>query len=291
MWISYIGKQKNMFMKTNKLIISLLLIFCFCRCTSGGIEEEEYNEEPIVEENEFNLTISPGACFPEVNDKYVYPVVPGMEEWIEANKVLNGSLKLCQLPDSVLESISTPGLIDALIHAPEFTSGDYLFLGILSMVRWWNYNYFRFNSARELFQREDAGDALVAYYKLVCSDCIETLIGVDDWILSRSYYESFIYKRISGLEYLFIRPEILDNMEHIKKKEAVVAILGNYEQDEEPWHIFPLVYIMLADEYAPLVQYSQEYDEMFQSILNGYSYSGWEVVISFAKSYINEKSE
>ena len=44
-------------MKTNKWIILLLLVFCRCA-----------NDNMSIGENEYDLTISQGACFPEVSD-------------------------------------------------------------------------------------------------------------------------------------------------------------------------------------------------------------------------------
>ena len=260
-----------MLMKTNKWIIILLLFFC--QCTKDKMSEEE---------SELRLSISPDACFPEVSDKYIYPVVPGMEEWKWDYNIEDPYEKFCQLPDEVLRSISTPGLIDALIHAPLFT-GFYLLSSNASALKWHGH-YTQFNSAKELFRRNDAGDALVAYYKLTCFDCVNPPVGV--------YGD---YERMMGLEILFTKQEILDQIGHEKKKEAVASLLAKCEQCPGYSNsIFPMVYLMLADKYDPIVAYSVEHAEEFQCIVDGYFYSyvdQADLMISFAKSFINDKNE
>jgi len=256
-------------MKSNKWLILILLIFCRCA-----------NDKMTIKENAFNLSISPGACFPEVSDKYVYPIVPGMIEWQQI-KSTDEAYKLCQLPDSVLKSISTPGLIDALIHAPMFT--DFYNLSDASSALKWFGHYEQFNCAKELFQRKDAGDALVTYFKLVCFDCVSPPFG---------YYGDF--ERIIGLQCLFAKKEILDKMGHEKKKEAVSELLANYEQYSENWDsIVVMLHIMYEDEYDPLVKYFKENEDKYQHIIkegNLFLSDPIDLFVLFAKSFINEKN-
>jgi len=223
----------------------------------------------------YGLTILPGACFPVMKDKYTYPIVPGMPEW--NNFTGNHIEEFCQLPDNILKSISTPGLIDALIHEPFFDT----FYGLssnLSALKWYSH-YNLFNSAIELFQREDAGDALVAYYSLVCFDCVTNFGIIGECT------------RIMGLECLFTKQEILSKISHKGKKQAVAALLANYEQwTDNKDCICPMVYLMFADEYPPIVKYSQDYPEMFNYALNGLSryYNQIDLFVSYAKNFIND---
>jgi hypothetical protein len=184
------------------------------------------------------------------------------------------------------------GLIDALIHTPLFITGHYH--TNLSSLQWfWNEIYPKFNSADELFQRKDAGDALLAYYKLACLDCIETLSGAESWLIDHCCPELLMSSRFYGLEYLFTKQEILDKMEHAKKQQAVAAILRNYERYMKYWNaIIPMAYIMLADKYEPIAKYAQEHEETFsQSVLAGWSPEiHKDAIISFAKKYIKDKN-
>jgi len=273
-------------MKTNKLNI-LLLALAIYGCSKDK-KEPEINWEPCESE----LTISPpfqGACFPEVCDKYVYPIVPGMKEWDELRY-----LDFCQLPDKVLKSISTQGLIDALIHAPRFWT-FYYYSSESPTYRWYGI-YSKLNSATELLQRKDAANALLEYYKLVCFDCIETLIGEETWM---GHYGVHINLCMMGLSFLFTKQEILDKMNHTQKKEAVAALLTNYEQCKTPemsksvnaeLYATPMAYMMYADEYSPIVEYARDNGGIFLTILNGHvNFTDQEdVIISFAKNFINE---
>ena len=257
-------------MKTNKWIILLLLVFFQCTHT----------------EEEWESYISRGACFPEVKDKYIYPVVPGMIEWQQLSST-DDAYKLCQLPNEVLNSISTPGLIDALIHAPLFT--EFYFLSSDASAIKWHRHYEQFNSAKKLFKRKDAGNALVAYYKLFCFDCVNSPLGLDEG------REKLVeYHRLIGLECLFTKKEILDKMGHQKKKDAIAALLENYEKFPTNVNsIFPMIYLMYADEYKPVMKYSRDNSERFQMMLDGLFYSSdideqVDLIISFAKSFIND---
>ena len=281
-------------MRTNKLIL-LLLALVICGCTKEKKEKEpEINWEPC--EYEFTISSpSAGACFPEVCDKYVYPIVPGMKEWINLDPSEDPTKKFCQLPDKVLQSISTQGLIDALIHAPMF--GTFYYFSSSSPTYRWYGIYSELNSATELFQRKDAANALLEYYKLACFDCIETLAGKEPWMTG--HYAVHINLRMMGLAFLFTKQEILDKMDHTQKKEAVIALLINYDQCKTPemsesvnasLYVAPIAHIMYADEYDPIVEYARDNGGKFQTILNGHvNFTDQEdVIISFAKKIINE---
>jgi len=273
-------------MKTKRIII-LLSFIAFFGCQNNQLTEEKadnelateqiLNEEKKGEEKDFVLTKLSGDCFPVVGDKYNYPIVPGMIEWQTANST-DEIMKFQQLPEDVLVSISTTGLVDALLFAPTFTSFYHLSNDATALK--WHKQYELFNSAIELFKRKNAGDALVAYYKLVSFDCCDPIIVNET------------YMRIVGLECLFTKNDILDNMTHELKKEAIAALLANYEirQDDSQNSIFPMTYILYADKFEPLVKYANENEKEFQCLYNGYFDDIEEqvdLIISFAKNFIN----
>ena len=275
-------------MKTNKLIILLLMAAGIVFIVNAQESKTMYvmkngtiAYQSAVSDIDSIIFYAPAAivgCFPEVSDKYVYPIVPGMIEWKQLEST-DEAYKLCQLPEGVLSTISTSGLIDALIYAPLFT-GFYLLSSNPSALKW-HAHYQSFNSARELFTREDAGNALVAYYKLARFDCVVSPVS--------AFKE---YERMMGLEILFTKQEILDKMGHEKKKEAVAALLKNYNQFPDYINgIYPMTYLMFADKYAPMVKYSQEHAGIFQQILEGYlPLNQKDSIVYFAKNYINNTS-
>lgn len=270
--------------KTLKKRITLLLALL----VSISCEFKEENRNLISSDGSQITTRGSGTCFPEVVDKYVYPVVPGMEEWNQAIYP-DSPIKFCQLPAGVLKSISTPGLIDALIHAPLFES-FYMLSSNTSALKW-HQQYELFNSAGELFKRQDAGNALVAYYKLVCldSECIRLSFTKSETSKPFDLFELEIHHRMLGLECLFTKQEVLERMDHGKKKEAIAALLANYnDYSENVNSIFPMAFIMYADKYAPMLEYARNHTEWFQAILNGYLYSVDDqvnLIISFAKDF------
>ena len=251
---------KDMLMKTNKWIILLLIVFCRCANVKNNVEE---------------CTIDCDLCikFPEVNDRYVYQSHGTMEWQVES---YDDFFNICQLPEDVLGNISTLGLIDAVLHIPCF-QGFFILSNNSSALKW-NDFYQYFNSANALFQRDDVGDVLVDYYKNVNVKCLDIPYG---------RYGNF--ERLLNLECLFTNQAILDKMSQEKKKEAVASILSNYKQCPSNWFcIFPMVYIMYDDQYAPIMKYAQEHVNEFRYILAGEYLSEdlIDIMFSFAKSYI-----
>ena len=281
-------------MKTNKWLILLLLVFCRCTKDHTQGKEDKVNEPIQYDER---TTISTGECFPIVSDRYVF-IVPQTEEgWLQFFEVYDDLYEFSQLSDDVLKSISTPGLIDALIHAPAFLG---FFVHSVDVGQYgWHKNYKWFNSAAELFQRKDVGEALLAYYKLVNFDCINLGNNIEDSGLFLTGFE--VYARLVGLEALFTKQEVLDNMNHEKKKEAVDFLLKtyNYKDSHIRFRISLMVFLMLADQYEPIVQYAQTHGDefdidyinhgLFKPYLDHTSDPAiWDIMVSFAKDFVKE---
>jgi hypothetical protein len=230
---------------------------------------------------EGSLLAPSGACYPGVEDSYTYPVLPGSKEWQTADDAYT----LVQLPDGVLKSISTLGLIDALVRSPLF-SGSFLFSSSTPVDTWHRY-YERFNSARELFKRDNAGHALIKYYQAVDFDCIESSAG------DENFRPGFELERIFGLEFLFTRQEILNEIEHRHKQEPVETLLSRFEQyPERQRTLIPVAHVMLGDQYPPMVEYYRDHIELYKrSIGSGYVFSTEQsdLIVSLANSFIDEK--
>jgi hypothetical protein len=263
--------KKTFIITSNNLVI--LLLFFLCRCTNDALHYEEGT-----------LYNTPGVCFPEAKDKYVYPVTSGMEEW-QTSEDMEAVFKLVQLPDSVLSSISTLGLIDALVRSPLFSG---FFLSSSSTpIDTWHRHYERFNSATELFRRDNAGKALIKYYQDINFDCIESSAG------DENFRPTDVYERIFGLEFLFTKQEIVSKNGHQDKQAMVEALLLKYEQKPDRWMVIvPMAYIMLDDKYPPMLEYYQDNIELYdQSIGVGYVSSAEQsgLILSFANSFVNKK--
>ena len=272
-------------MKTNKWMVFLFLLF-FCRCANDQKETPE-KECKTIQYNEL-ITISCGAtsCFPEVSDRYVHP--PILYE--EVPFFLHDPYNECfQVPNDVLKSLSTLGLIDALIQSPYVVFLDVINSNESSACRWHRY-YPYFNCAGELFQREDAGKALVTYHKLVKLDCLHSLPSES---IEERIGKSDEYKKLLWLECLFTKQEILNTMDHNLKKEAVAVFWENLKIDNVFDRIYPMAHIMLADQYEPIVKYMQENESDYLHIFGGSCCPSnsdlCAKIVSFAKDYINDK--
>jgi hypothetical protein len=126
-------------------------------------------------------------------DKYTYPVKPGSAEWNAAGAAgigqfdpLDSIYKLCQIPTSILQSMSTIGLIQSLEDNP-------CLINILLRDDWFqgrNEVLTRLNVSWVLNKKSDAGISIVNYYDSKdpnCSACLKTEEEkgrfANDWLL------------------------------------------------------------------------------------------------------------
>jgi hypothetical protein len=249
-----------------------LILLLFCQCADSNMSGEG------------SLHVAPGVCLPEVSDRYTYSAVPGSKEWQTEDDVYT----LVQLPDRILKSISTLGLIDALANAPLFP-GFTMVSSNSSPVITWHRHYERFNSAVELFQRKDAGNALVAYYKSTCFDCLDSFSD-DDYEGRHKRYN--MLETISGLGLLFTKQEILSQIGHREKQELVDDLLLKMEQMPNMRNILfiPMAWVMLDDEYPPIMEYYRNNTELYNDYIAWryvYSEELADLIVSYAKSFID----
>ncbi len=218
-------------------------------------------------------------CYANPDDKYEYTVVPGMKQWQELASI-DEAFEICQLPDDVLKSISTKGLIDALVHSPMFT-GHYL-LSSSSPVATWHRLYSKLNSAKELFNRENSGDILVEYYKEIDLSCINQSYNEIEKVTE--------LERLFGIEFLFTKPEILKKISTQNKQELVKYLLKNYENNTNNYFtVIAIASVLYNDNYTPLVEYYKKNTNLYEmNILVGYFLDDNQrsEIISFAKLFI-----
>lgn len=94
---------------------------------------------------------------PRPEDSFDYPVYPGMEEWA-SYPTLNLQMAVCQIPSSILDSMSTQAVVQAIWEHPLFTDiakdeGNYKsgFENIIAKT----------NAYKELLMREDGARCLL----------------------------------------------------------------------------------------------------------------------------------
>ena len=131
-------------------------------CTLAGIIKH-------AKENTVASVIPASARVPDIRllefsevitDAYQYPIKPGTKEW----KLIVGHderVKACQIPESVLKTMSTAGLVETVLTYPHY--GDMRAYDTLQ--KGFGYMSSRFNGFQELFTRKDSGTVLLERYK------------------------------------------------------------------------------------------------------------------------------
>ncbi|NJO00385.1 MAG: hypothetical protein HC880_00715 [Bacteroidia bacterium] len=107
-------------------------------------------------------------------DQYDFPLRPGMPEWA-ALQTGEDMYKVTQLPDSVLQEISSEGLLETCLDYPllynvfAYTSLQFGFTRVLS----------RFNGFEELGSRPDASPLLLNRYQEMDVTCFQNMSEVE----------------------------------------------------------------------------------------------------------------
>jgi len=235
----------------NKIFILLILIGLFGQC-SNNLTVNNMNDGEI-------LMVPSDNCFPDVKDKYIYPAVT-------KNMTPLDKINLSQLPDNILKTISTAGLIRSFLDIPDSLSNRFL-LSSSSPSETWYRIYEQFNSVQELLKRENAAKVLINYYENIRFDCCESDVS----ILAFSI-------KLASLEFLFSKQEILSQMDHKDKRKLVSLLLLNYRRWQELsvdyYYISGIIpvmaIVMYNDQYLPLVLYYSN-EEDFNFVKQGYA--------------------
>jgi hypothetical protein len=220
-----------------KFTITLFALYLFCQCSNNAEEKEGF---------------ASGSFLPAVEDSYVYPVIPGTDAWTNLGAVEN-VYKVSQLPDNVLKSISTPGLIRSILDIPGL-DGFYLASSNSSPVGTFYGIFAHYNSVRELEKRTDSSNTLISFYNAVNMDGLKPLSVGEQITLSVQH---------TALEILFTKPEILRQFDPEQQKQLIASLLSRYSQIAQSQYegfivngtITAIARILYACKYAPVVQY------------------------------------
>jgi hypothetical protein len=145
------------------------------------------------------------------NDSYTYTVTPEKtpEIW-EKFTSLSEMIAACQIPDSLLQGMSTEGLIESCIQYPLY--GNIVFynsplLGFRKMVS-------QFNGLHELYNRDDLPEKLISIY-----------LSLD--FHSLLVYESHPKVRLKWLELFFTEEGLLEKMSFDQRTVLIKALYNN----------------------------------------------------------------
>jgi hypothetical protein len=218
------------------------------------------------------LTVAPGECLPDVEDKYVYPAIPGTAAWDLASGEEKERLR--QLPEDRIKTLSSYALIRSLLDMPRLCL-DYGLSSTASPVVTCDRAIFsKHNSVPEFEKRKDRVKTLISYYAAVSCDCYESPDGETQMNFNI---------QLHVLEVWFIRDAILDSMDGAQKRQAVALLLQKHEQKQSysDASLIAMTWIMYDDEYAPVKAYYKDRMLFKESSVADRK----EDIISFAKNY------
>jgi len=267
----------------NRLLGVLLALLFFCHCSNRADVTDM-----IIKDN---LIFTHEECLPDVEDKYVYPITPGTEEWKNIGS-REDAIKVFQLPDNILKNISTLGLIRSFLDIPIWWN-DYYLSSNTSRIITFNRIYPEYNCNQELFSREDAGEKLIKYFNDMHCDCLEIPEAIDpvkedDQIREAEKQLNFM-AQLAALQVFFTQQKILDQLNHEDRQKVVGMLLSKHEQIQkltiegvvDPAAIEVMAFIMYDSKYQPIVAYFGENKSVYENI-----YLSDLDIISFAKQFI-----
>ena len=241
---------------------------------------------------------------PKSKNMYVYPIRNDSEEW--STMFPQEKIAASQLPEDVLKSISSIGLICSFFDIPH-SRGVFNTFGWSSSGPFAAFDYdirSRHNQLQEFLTRKDAGKALLACYEAISFEYYEQFCIIEETV--ETLGEMFNFEgMLSAIEILFSRQEILDQLDSNSRKKAATYLLDKAEhwkkytdefEEFNPGHFITtyavLAYLMYEDGYSPVVEYfylDENIHPTWRYKLSDkiyYDLKAIDDIIIFAKSYI-----
>jgi hypothetical protein len=212
----------------------------------------------------------------EKSRPYDYPVKPGTQEW-KALASHEQKRQVCQIPQSILSSMSTPDLLETCLNYPLY--GD--MMAYDRVQDGFEYVEKGFNGLQELLNRYDVGAALIERYGKMDPDAIDsTWTSVKKGEYSLKFF---------SIEILLAQEEVIANLsknDRIKLlKESHKKIIAK-QQHPEIYGLMGLTNnallmgrIILKERYAPFVKLISR-DSRLNEILQN--------AVPISKDYISE---
>ena len=150
-----------------------------------------------------------------VSEAYDYPIKPGTDAW-KAFTTHDEMLKACQIPDDILENMSTKALVESVLDYPLY--GDMMVYD--SIQQGFEAVASRFNGLSELLNRKEAGTELLAIYSKMNPQDIEEAWGdIEKGAYARS---------IANVEILLAQNKILDNLTATQLGDLLLEARSKY---------------------------------------------------------------
>ena len=212
------------------------------------------------------ISCSAQPMYDKATDAYEFPVRPGMEEW-KAFRTHGEMLEACQVPESILKTMSTEGLVETVLCYPlridAFAYND-LQTGFEAVAS-------QFNGIPELLSREDAATELLAKYRSL------DIVVVNDWGPLET--GEYIFGKVAFTEILMAQDAIISKMnetersallsEAVKKSTEKSQLAEEYGTSGQIYTTWIVARVLQHENYAPFVQKVEESDALQRFIANG----------------------
>jgi hypothetical protein len=180
-----------------------------------------------------------GVIKPQILDEYIYPIQPGTPAWTEL-KTYAAKVEAVRIPDSVLNVISTWGLVESCFKYPLYI--DYSAFN--DQIKYINDLEQTNNGFRELLSRDDALLVLLYFYR-------NWDINPSSYFLKRFFIELVIgsdkfVSRLNERQLLYLLLVALDKKE---KQEEL------YESTSPPYSFYVMANSMIHYGYQPFIEY------------------------------------
>lgn len=213
---------------------------------------------------------------PEIIDEYIYPVQPGTPEWA-ALRSHDEMLAVLQLPESVLQNISTWGLAQTCFKYPLYA--DYAAQN--NQATYINSLAKSFNGLKELFAREDAPLVLLYEYRHLDFtkysnpfkiNFIELILG-NDSLIKRFNKRQLVYLVTVALE------QVKEHREYFDSSMA-------------PNSLYIMANVMTYAKYKPFIDYCKSTNDGFlgEFVLWWGIGTHYEKIEDYAKEFVKDQS-
>lgn len=217
------------------------------------------------------------------SDIYDYPITPSSPEW-----AVYGKDSACQMPDIVLNKISTAGLLQSVIKHDGCVARMYIssHSGIMS-------GYYvvrdKMNAVRELENREDIFDVVLDWIQHTGPCCVQEIEEDNSTSISPKY--TFYFVQLEFIQRLAIQEKVLSNASQVQLKKLVSQILRYYNEYRTTRYydggdsnvvttLSVMSVIMRHAEYLPYLEtyYTHEYLSFFEQNAAYYTGDGEETI-------------
>lgn len=219
---------------------------------------------------------------------YEYPIKPGSDEW-KAFTTHGDMINSCQIPSSILQSMSTIDLIETCLTYPLF--GD-MFLHD-HFQKGFDAVSAHFNGLQELLKRKDAGNFLLEKYKGMDPNALD-----QTWSsLQKGEYAANFY----FVEILLAQEVILKKLQKIQKESLLNECIRKAQEKQKYPEVFGMLSfenigliagrIMLIENFEPLIQKIETDEHIKWFLQNGPipSQSLIDELLTLADQYLNKK--